>query len=108
MSVADRKSLGEHPNGGQYWVRIELEVVEGGVGISTLTPNEELLGEQIFRQSDGRTVALIPLAADIDPTSPVMIRSGGHPCSVFRVHRAELVCDPDRHSGAVAAIGLGP
>jgi Glycosyl transferase family 2 len=106
MSVADRKSIGEHLNGGQYWVQIDLEVIEGGIGISTVTPNQELFGELIFRQSDGRAVALIPLATDVDLAAPVMIRSGGHPSSVLRVHRAELMYDPDRNSGAVAASGL--
>ena len=32
MSVPDRKTIVKHSNGGQYWVRLDLEVVEGVSG----------------------------------------------------------------------------
>lgn len=90
-------------NGGQYWVRLDLEVIEGKVGVSLFAPDQSLKGEQIFNKADGRATALIPIPSG---ANPVLIRSGGQPSSVMRLYRAELLCDPDRDSGTVAAIDL--
>jgi glycosyltransferase len=105
MSVLDKKSIGEHFNGGQYWARIDLEVIEGCVGISMFAPNQDVFGELVFEQAAGRAVALIPLT--VDPTTPVMVRSGGRASSVARIYRAELLYDPDSNSNVVSAIELG-
>lgn len=106
LSRSNENSAPAHLNDGQYWVRLDLEVVEGSVGVSMYTPNQELAGEQIFRKTDGRAVALIPLTTDRDLTRSILVRSGGQPSSVMRLHRAELLYDPDGDSGAVAAIDL--
>jgi len=105
MSLPDRMHIGERSNGGQYWARIDLEVVEGRVGISMGAPSQNLFGEKVVAQAAGRATAMIPLTPDIDPATPVMIRSGGRPSSVLRVYQGELLYDPD--SDAVAAIELG-
>ena len=102
MSVLDKKSIGEHFNGGQYWARIDLEVIEGCIGISMLAPNQEVFGELVFEQRAGRAAALIPLT---NPATPVMVRSGGRASSVARIYRAELLYDSD--SDVVPAVELG-
>jgi hypothetical protein len=104
MTVPDRKSIG-HFNGGQYWARIDLEVVEGFVGISMFAPNQQVFGELVFEQATGRAAALIPLTPDVHPATPVMVRSGGRASSVARIYRAELLYDPD--SDVVPAVELG-
>lgn len=96
-----------HLNGGQCWVRLDLEVIEGSVGVSMFTPNSELRGEQIFKGVNGRVLALIPLTTDDELAGSVLVRSGGEPGSVLRLYSAELLCDPDRESGRVAPIELG-
>lgn len=105
MSVPDRKGLPDHSNGGQYWARVDLEVIEGCIGVGMITPNQELFGELIFEQAGAREAALIPLTPDVNPVTPVMVRSGGRPSSVARIYRAELLFDPD--SDVVPAIELG-
>ena len=103
LSVPDAQHNGASLNGGQYWIGLDLEVTEGCVGVS-LFSQHGLVGERFFTPSDGRALALIPLAADFDPAISVMIRSGGRPLSILRVYRAELLCDPDEDYGAVPAI----
>ena len=66
----------------------------------------ELLQERIFRKIDGRKVALIPIPARLENGAPVMVRSGEKASSVVRIHRAELLCDPDRDTGTVAPIDI--
>jgi glycosyltransferase involved in cell wall biosynthesis len=92
--------------GGQYWVRLTLEVVEGCAGFSMSSPSQSLIGELIIRPTDGRKLALLPLPIDGDPVTSVMVRSGGHPSSVLRIYHAELLCDPGAQSGAAAPIEL--
>ena len=98
LEMALPKSVRENLQSGQYWARIELEVVEGSVGISMFTSNQELAGEKIFQPTDGRAVTLIPLTPEIDPATPVMVRSGGRSASVLRVYQAELLRDPDSNA----------
>ena len=49
MSLPDGKSSSEALNGGQYWARIDLEVVEGAVGIGMFTPAQNSLWRKDFR-----------------------------------------------------------
>ena len=60
-----------------------------------LLAEQGLIEEQIFHQTDGRALVLIPLASNADLETSVMIRSGGHPSSLVRIYRAELLRDPD-------------
>ena len=83
LSVPDAQRIGASLNGGQYWIGLDLEVTKGCVGVS-LFSQHGLVGEQFFRPSDGRALALIPLAADFDPAISVMICSGGRPLSIVR------------------------
>ena len=87
---------------GQYWARLDLEVIEGCVEVSVFTPSQDLIGKMIFRQSDGRALALIPLPTGIEPA--LMVRSGGHPSSVVRFYQADLLRDPDAVPALVAPI----
>lgn len=87
---------------GRFWARLDLEVVEGAVGVSLGSRDEELTGEMIFRPSDGRTVALIGIHVSQIPS--LVVRSAGHPASVLRIYRAELLYDPDRQGGALRRI----
>ena len=105
MFVPDRKNIGEHFNGGQYWALINLEVVEGRVGVSMFAPNQQVFGELVFDEAAGRASALIPLTPDVAPATPLMVRSGGRSSSVARIYQAELLYDPD--SNVVPAIELG-
>jgi hypothetical protein len=105
LSVPNPENIPEFSGGGQYWARFDLEVVKGSVGISLITPDQELHSERIFAPTIGRTVAFIPLPSDVKPATPVMIRSGGHPFSVLRVYHAELLYAAD--AKGVAAIDLG-
>ncbi len=86
---------------GQYWARVDLQVLKGYVGISVFSPEQGPIGEQLFQPSDGRTQVLLPLAADLGPEKSLMLRSGGQPSSVVRIYHAELLCDPDLNSGKV-------
>lgn len=103
LSLSDA-NVAANRNDGQYWARLDLEVVKGKVGVSLLGPDQSLRGEQIFNEADGRATALIPLPG---PPSPLLLRSGGQPSSVMRLYRAELLYDPDRHSGMPLASNLG-
>jgi hypothetical protein len=105
LAVPERTGIGKL-NGGQYWIRLDLEVVEGSVGISLIASYRELLQERIFRKIDGRKVALIPIPARLENGARVMVRSGEKASSVVRIHRAELLCDPDRETGTVAPIDI--
>lgn len=87
---------------GQRWARLELEVFDGSVGISMVTPDQKLYGERVFDATAGRAVALIPLAADSASPAGVMVRSGGHASSTVRIFQADLLNDPD--SDAVAPL----
>jgi hypothetical protein len=89
---------------GQYWARLEFEVVDGSVGISMVTPDEKLHSERIFSDTGGRAVALIPLAAPSASRVGVMVRSGGHPSSTVRIFQAELLRDPE--SDAVTPVDV--
>ena len=104
-SPSDRGALA-HLNGGQYWIQLDLEVVQGSVGVSMFAPDQGPIGEQIFHMANVREFALIPLKSDGDLARSVLIRSGGQPNSVIRLYRAELLYDPDPDSGEVAAIDL--
>ena len=106
LSISQRVALGKHPNGGQYWARVDLEVDEGCIGIGIFGPKQNLIGEMIFRQTDGRKLAFIPLPADLDPATPLMVRSGGHPSSIVHIHRAELLRDFVRASSPIAPLEL--
>lgn len=106
LSAPNPKVFAAYSNGGQYWVRLDLEVVNGSIGIGMFSPNQELVGEQVFQQTDGRTVALIPLSTEGDLAKSVMVRSGGQPSSVCRFYQAELLYDPDPETGTVAAIEI--
>jgi len=90
--------------GGQFWGRLDLEVIEGCVGIGKIEQEQNLVAEQVFRQSDGRTVAFIALGEKASPATRLMVRSGGHPSSVLRLYSAELLHDPERNIGVVAPI----
>jgi hypothetical protein len=103
MTVRDRQAIGEYPKGGQYWVSIDVEVLEGCVGIAMVTPTQELIGEHFFRQAEVRSTALIPMS---DPGTPLMVRSGGQASSTCHIYRAELIYDPDPDTGEVAPIQL--
>lgn len=103
MSVFEQ-SISGTINDGQYWARVDLEVVSGCVGISMFTRDQSLSGELIVRPLDGRNLAFIPLTLDRDRRASLMFRSGGHPSSVLRVYGAELLCDPDRRSTAITGI----
>jgi hypothetical protein len=92
-------------DGGQYWARIDLEVIQGAVGISVLA-GERPMGEQLHRKGDGLVSALIPV--DFHPTPLLMVRSGGQPSSLLRIYGAELLRDPDPNLEAVAPIELTP
>jgi glycosyltransferase involved in cell wall biosynthesis len=105
VAVADQNAV-RRANGEQYWVRIDLEVAEGRVGVSLFASEQKLIGELIFRKGDGRSLALIPLPTDMDPAMPVMLRSGGHASSVLHIYRAELLCDQDRGFARVEPIAL--
>ena len=105
LAVPERTAIGKL-NGGQYWIRLDLEVLEGSVGISLIASYRELLQERIFRKIDGRKVALIPIPARLENGAPMMVRSGEKASSVVRIHRAELLCDPDRDTGTVAPIDI--
>jgi glycosyltransferase involved in cell wall biosynthesis len=94
--------------GGQYWVRLTLEVVEGCAGFSMSSPSQSLIGELFIRPTDGRKLVLLPLPIDGDPVTSVTVRSGGHPSSVLRIYHAELLCDPDVQSGAAVPIEFVP
>ena len=108
LSAARPNTLGCCANGGRYWARVDLEVTKGSVGISIFSGEQGPIEERFFHQTDGRALALIPLASNIDLEKSVMIRSAGHPSSLVRIYRAELLCDPDPDpdSGVVAAIEL--
>jgi hypothetical protein len=106
LSLAKDKAVGPWLNGGQYWARIDLEVVEGSVGISQIRPNQALLAEKIFGPAAERTIALIPLSPEAEASAVLMVRSGGQASSVVRIHRAELICDPDLGTGIVPPINI--
>jgi glycosyltransferase involved in cell wall biosynthesis len=89
---------------GQYWVRGEIEILEGSVGFGLYLADGPV-AEQIFKASGGRAMVLIPLL-DAVPAPPIMIRSGGTASSIARVHRIELMRDPDLSSETVAPIEL--
>ena len=90
---------------GQCWARLELEVTDGSVGISMVTPDEKLHDERIFDDTSGRAVAFFPLAADAASRAGLMVRSGGHPSSTVRIFQAVVLRDPD--SDAVAPVNIG-
>ena len=104
MAISDATAIA-NSDGGQYWARIDLEVIQGAVGISVLA-GERLMGEQLHRKGDGLVTALIPV--DFHPMPPLMVRSGGHPSSLLRIYGAELLRDPDPNLEAVAPIELTP
>lgn len=106
LAIPDRSALHRRPNGGQYWVRLDIEVIKGSIGVSMIAPNRELRQEQIFQKADGRKVALIPVPADLEPGILLMVRSGGKGSSLVRIRGAELMRDPDRNAGAVAPIDV--
>ena len=103
-----RRSASKNPGGGQYWARFDLEVVRGTIGISIYAPSEQLIGEQFFRQNAGRITALIPIPPELAPDVPLMVRSGGEASSAARIYSADLLRDPDRSTGTVAPIDVGP
>jgi glycosyltransferase involved in cell wall biosynthesis len=105
LAVADQNSV-RRANGEQFWVRVDLQVVEGCVGVSMVRSEQDLVGELIFRQRDGRSLAFIPVPADLDPATPVMLRSGGQSSSVLRIYRAELLRDCERASAKINPIVL--
>jgi glycosyltransferase involved in cell wall biosynthesis len=90
--------------GGQYWARLDVQTIEGSAGIGLLSKDENFIGEQIIREGDGRTEVLIPLPSDL--TTSLILRSGGVPSSVVRIHRAQVLFDPERGSGAIMPIEL--
>lgn len=107
LSVPDANATGRYEDGGQYWIRVDLEVLKGCVGISAFSPDYGPMGEQFFQQTNGTTSALIPLTIAVDRATSVMVRSGGQPSSVVRVYRAQLLYDPDPDSRKVEPVELG-
>jgi glycosyltransferase involved in cell wall biosynthesis len=104
MHLPNAERIRESLNGGQYWARVDLEVVAGSIGIGMYTPEHTILSEKVLNPRDGRAVALFPLTPEIYPMLPLMLRSGGQPSSVLRVYRAQLLRDPD--SNAVEPIDI--
>jgi len=76
---------------GQPWMTLDLEVLEGAVGVAQQIGND-LRGERILRPADGRKTVLLPLRRDLPMA--VCLRSGGVGGSVLRVHRLGLLVDP--------------
>lgn len=95
-----------HLDRGEYWVKLDLEVIKGRVGVSIFSEDQTLIGEQIYHQADGRSVALIPLKGSSGLQGSILVRSGGQPSSVLHLYRAQLLHDPDFNTGRVAPIDL--
>jgi glycosyltransferase involved in cell wall biosynthesis len=94
-----------YQKGGQYWARLEVQTIEGSAGIGRLSSEgQNLIGEQIIREGDGRTEVFIPLPSEV--TSSVILRSGGIPSSIVRIHQAQIVLDSVTETGAIAPIVL--
>ena len=106
LSVTTPPAASGRTKAGQCWARVELEVIEGCVGISIFSSDKGPRGEGLFSQTDGRSLALIPIAALPDQDISLMVRSGGYPSAVVRIYRADLLSDPDPNSGVVPSIEL--
>ena len=63
-----------------------------------------MIGEQIIREDDGRIEVFIPLPSEV--LSSVILRSGGIPSSIVRIHQAQIVLDSVSEIGAIAPIEL--
>jgi glycosyltransferase involved in cell wall biosynthesis len=87
-----RSGLASRQKSGQYWARLEVEIVKGAAGIGLLSKDSSWIGEQIIRESDGRIEVCIPMPRGLFPS--VVVRSGGVPSSVVRIHQAQLLFDP--------------
>jgi glycosyltransferase len=104
LTADEPGSLGHARCGGQCWALVDLEVISGCVGIGIFTPEHGPIGEQFFQEADGRTTALIPTGLQLERS--LIVRSGGKASSVARIHRAELLHDPDAETGIVAPVEL--
>jgi hypothetical protein len=103
LPLPDNFQIGQH-QGGQYWARLDAETLAGSAGIGLLSKGQNLIAEQIIREGDGRTEVIIPMPSEL--TSSVILRSGGVPSSIVRIHQAQVVFDPVNETGAITPIEL--
>lgn len=82
---------------GRAWLRLQVEVESGAVGLAPMSGND-VIGERVVRNDDGRLTVDLPLARDL--ATNVMLRSGGVGGSVVRIHATELLVDPGDQAAA--------